>query len=64
VSTKSILTTQKRFYLLLHEYVSMGLLEDAGIRVPKFRVAETPDQVYQIASSHGWCLFSLFLMFI
>jgi hypothetical protein len=42
----------------------MGLLEDAGIRVPKFRVAETPDQVYQIASSHGWCLFSLFLMFI
>ncbi|CAF1517831.1 unnamed protein product [Rotaria sordida] len=51
-STKSNLITQKRFYLLLHEYVSMGLLEQAGIRVPKYRVAESVDQVYQIASSH------------
>ncbi|CAF0798664.1 unnamed protein product [Rotaria sp. Silwood1] len=51
VSTKSILTVQKRFYLLLHEYVSMGLLEEAGIRVPKFRMAQTVDQAYQIASS-------------
>ncbi|CAF3509997.1 unnamed protein product [Rotaria sp. Silwood1] len=50
VSTKSILTVQKRFYLLLHEYVSMGLLEEAGIRVPKFRMAQTVDQAYQIAS--------------
>ncbi len=56
VTTKSILTTQKRFYLLLHEYVSMGLLQEAGIRVPKFRVAETVDQVYQIASSNGFIL--------
>ncbi len=31
----------------------MGLLEQAGIRVPKFRVAETPDQAYQIASGHN-----------
>ncbi len=53
MSTKSILTTQKRFYLLLHEYVSMGLLEQAGIRVPKYRVAETADQVYKIAASQG-----------
>jgi succinyl-CoA synthetase beta subunit len=53
VSAKSILTTQKRFYLLLHEYVSMGLLEEAGIRVPKYRVAETADQVYKIAASQG-----------
>ncbi|CAF1613508.1 unnamed protein product [Adineta ricciae] len=51
ISKNSILTIQKRYYLLLHEYVSMGLLEEAGIRVPKFRVAETPDQAYQIASS-------------
>jgi hypothetical protein len=50
---KSIATTHKRFYLLLHEYVSMGLLEEAGIRVPKFRVAESPDQAYQIAASQG-----------
>ncbi|CAF2855872.1 unnamed protein product [Rotaria sp. Silwood2] len=52
ISTKSTLLIQKRFYLLLHEYVSMGLLEQVGIRVPKFRVAESVDQVYQIASSH------------
>lgn len=51
LKTKSILTTQKRFYLLLHEYVSMGLLEEAGIRVPKFRVAKTADQAHHIASS-------------
>lgn len=53
LATKSISITPKRFYLLLHEYVSMGLLEQAGIRVPKFRVAETPEQVYQIAASKG-----------
>jgi len=53
-TTKSILTTQKRFYLLLHEYVSMGLLEEAGIRVPKFRVAESVDQAFEIASSKGY----------
>lgn len=53
MATKSISIVPKRFYLLLHEYVSMGLLEQAGIRVPKFRVAETPEQVYQIAASKG-----------
>jgi hypothetical protein len=31
----------------------MGLLEEAGISVPKFRVVETADQAYQIASSQG-----------
>jgi len=45
------LTTQKRFYLSLHEYVSMGLLEKAGIRVPKYRLVETADQAHQVASS-------------
>ncbi|CAF5058737.1 unnamed protein product, partial [Rotaria magnacalcarata] len=30
----------------------MGLLQEVGIRVPKFRVAESVDQAYQIASSH------------
>ncbi len=34
----------------------MGLLQEAGIRVPKFRVAENVDQVYQIASSKGLIL--------
>ena len=31
----------------------MGLLEEAGIRVPKFRMIETADQAYQVASSQG-----------
>jgi hypothetical protein len=31
----------------------MGLLQEAGIRVPKFRVAESADQAYQIAASQG-----------
>jgi hypothetical protein len=31
----------------------MELLEEAGIRVPKFRVAETAEQAYRIASSDG-----------
>lgn len=31
----------------------MGLLEEAGIRVPKYRVAQTVDQVYEIASNKG-----------
>ena len=39
--------------MLLHEYVSMGLLQEVGIRVPKYRVAESTDQAYQIASSQG-----------
>jgi hypothetical protein len=38
----------------------MGLLEEAGIRVPKFRVAETVDQVYQIAASKGLIVFTIY----
>jgi hypothetical protein len=37
----------------------MGLLEEAGIRVPKYRVAETADQAYQIAASQGWSTHSV-----
>lgn len=37
----------------------MGLLQEAGVRVPKFRVAETIEQAYQIAATHG--LFSMIL---
>ena len=37
----------------------MGLLEEAGIRVPKFRLAESADQAYQIAASQGWSWHSL-----
>jgi hypothetical protein len=38
----------------------MGLLEEAGIRVPKYRVAETAEQAYQIASSQGLFSINLF----
>jgi len=31
----------------------MGLLEEAGIRVPKYRMVETADQAYQVAASQG-----------
>ncbi|KAI3389193.1 hypothetical protein SNEBB_010301 [Seison nebaliae] len=41
--------SQKRSYLLLHEYNSMKLLKSEGIRVPSFIVAQTPDQVYDHA---------------
>ncbi len=42
----------------------MGLLEEAGIRVPKFRVADSVDQVYQIASSQGSFYFDLLTFYI
>lgn len=31
----------------------MGLLQEAGIRVPKFRLVQSADQAYQIATSQG-----------
>ena len=52
-SMAALSATQLRTYLLLHEYVSMGVLQDAGIKVPKFRVASTPAQVKEAASSGG-----------
>lgn len=42
---------QTRSYLLLHEYVSMGLMQEFDINIPKFRVASTPAQVKQITES-------------
>ncbi len=46
----------------MHEYVSMGLLEEAGIRVPKFRVVDTAEQAYQIAASQGSFFMSSFYL--
>jgi hypothetical protein len=45
--------TQVRNYLLLHEYVSMGVLQEFGIQIPKFQVASTPAQVKEITASGG-----------
>jgi len=43
--------SQSRSYLLLHEYVSMGILKDYDINVPKFEVVQKPDQVKEILLS-------------
>ncbi len=44
---------QTRNYLLLHEFVSMGLMKDFDINIPKFKVASTPAEVKQITESGG-----------
>ena len=36
--------TQQRRKLSLHEHLSMGLLTDAGVPVPRYRVANNPEE--------------------
>ena len=50
---------QARTYLLLHEYVSMGLLQEFGIKVPKFKVASTPNEVKEVTASGGSYIISI-----
>eukprot|EP00794_Sanderia_malayensis_P010987 gene10987-12150_t len=40
---------QQKRSLSVHEYLSMELLENIGVKVPKGKVARTPDEVYKIA---------------
>ncbi|KAK7090436.1 succinate--CoA ligase [ADP-forming] subunit beta, mitochondrial-like [Littorina saxatilis] len=40
---------QQRRHLSIHEYLSMGLLRDAGVSVPKFNVASSADEALKIA---------------
>ncbi|KAK2514275.1 Sucla2 [Columba guinea] len=44
---------QQQRRLSLHEYLSMGLLQEAGISVPHGVVARTPDEAYKIAKEIG-----------
>lgn len=44
---------QQQRRLSLHEYLSMGLLKEAGISVPHGVVANTPDEAYKIAKEIG-----------
>ncbi|NXW17879.1 SUCB1 ligase, partial [Circaetus pectoralis] len=44
---------QQQRSLSLHEYMSMGLLQEAGISVPHGLVARTPDEAYKIAKEIG-----------
>lgn len=46
-------TYVQRRNLNLHEYISLGLLESAGVRVPKFGVARTPDEARKAAENLG-----------
>lgn len=39
--------------LNLHEHISLKLLGDAGVKVPKFGVAKTPDEALQAAENLG-----------
>ncbi|XP_019385478.1 PREDICTED: succinate--CoA ligase [ADP-forming] subunit beta, mitochondrial isoform X3 [Crocodylus porosus] len=44
---------QQQRNLSLHEYLSMGLLQEAGICVPHGLVARTPEEAYAIAKEIG-----------
>lgn len=51
-SSKVLLNnSQVRNYLLLHEYVSMGLLQEYGVNIPKFKTVSTPAQVKEVTQS-------------
>uniref|UniRef100_A0A2K6U5E3 Succinate--CoA ligase [ADP-forming] subunit beta, mitochondrial n=1 Tax=Saimiri boliviensis boliviensis TaxID=39432 RepID=A0A2K6U5E3_SAIBB len=44
---------QQQRNLSLHEYMSMELLQEAGVSVPKGYVAKSPDEAYAIAKKLG-----------
>ncbi|XP_061463562.1 succinate--CoA ligase [ADP-forming] subunit beta, mitochondrial isoform X2 [Rhineura floridana] len=48
-----VFQVQQRRNLSLHEYLSMGLLKEAGIAVPYGLVAKTPEEAYKIAKEIG-----------
>uniref|UniRef100_A0A671MMJ6 Uncharacterized protein n=1 Tax=Sinocyclocheilus anshuiensis TaxID=1608454 RepID=A0A671MMJ6_9TELE len=45
-----MLSVQQQRNLSLHEYMSIGLLKEAGISVPAGLVASTPDEAYAVAN--------------
>ncbi|CAI5789385.1 succinate--CoA ligase [Podarcis lilfordi] len=47
------LQAQQRRRLSLHEYLSMGLLKEAGVSVPNGLVAKTPEEAYKAAKEIG-----------
>lgn len=48
-----MLSLQQQRNLSLHEYMSIGLLKEAGISVPAGMVANTPDEAYTAAKQIG-----------
>ncbi|KAK9710116.1 succinate--CoA ligase beta chain [Basidiobolus ranarum] len=47
-TVKPVQNNQRRF-LSIHEYLSMGLLKQYGVKIPKGEVAKTPQQAYEVA---------------
>ncbi len=48
-----MLSVQQQRNLSLHEYMSIGLLKEAGISVPEGLVASTPEEAYSVAKQIG-----------
>lgn len=46
--------SQPRRNLSIHEYMSFGLLEKAGVPIPRYRVCETPEEVAKSAADLGY----------
>lgn len=44
---------QQQRSLSLHEYMSIGLLKEAGISVPAGLVASSPEEAYRVAKEIG-----------
>ncbi|GAB5566342.1 succinate--CoA ligase [ADP-forming] subunit beta [Prionailurus iriomotensis] len=44
---------QQKRNLSLHEYMSMELLQEAGVSIPKGHVAKSPDEAYAVAKKLG-----------
>ncbi|XP_041353550.1 succinate--CoA ligase [ADP-forming] subunit beta, mitochondrial-like [Gigantopelta aegis] len=49
----NILPTQPKRHLSIHEHLSFKLLHDAGVAVPKFKVAASSDQAFEDAKKIG-----------
>ena len=48
-----VFSQQPRRHLSIHEYMSMGLLHDAGVAVPRFKVASTMEEALRHAEEIG-----------
>lgn len=49
LSQASAAQSQQKRNLSIHEHMSMGLLRDAGVAVPRFKVAKSAEEVYKDA---------------
>ena len=47
------LSQQQKRYLSIHEHMGMALLRDAGVAVPRFKVASSKEEVLQHAKEIG-----------